>query len=46
MIDQLHAADADGDVLAGHTGLLPARLHLHPPAGHPPEERHDHEEEG
>lgn len=44
--DQLHAENPNGDVRPGHTGLLSARLHLHPTAGHPPQKRHDHEEEG
>lgn len=44
--DQLHAANSDRDVRPGLSGHLSARLHLHPTAGHPPQERHDHEEQG
>lgn len=44
--DQLHAENADGDVCPGHTHLLPACLHLYPPACHSPAQCNDHKEEG
>lgn len=44
--DQLYAANSNRDVLSGHTSNIQASLHLHPTDGHPPQERHDHEEKG
>lgn len=44
--DQLYAADSNRDVLSGHTSNIQASLHLHSTDGHPPQERHDHEEKG
>lgn len=44
--DQLHAAHAGRDVCPGHTHLLPACLHLHPPACHSSAQCNDHKEEG
>lgn len=44
--DQLHAAHPGGDVRPGHPHLLPARLHLHPAAGHSLAQCNDDKEEG
>lgn len=43
---RLHAADADRAAGPGHQRGLPARLSVHPSAGHPPAQRHDHAQEG